>query len=199
MVRLHVIGWSEAITITLTIIGVVTVRRNNPILPTQFGEANEKLLLAALSIGGGWAIARMAPYTLDNIGIRVYHQKGSRQIRRIEFTYATKTKRKDTQTKATSFIRCTTTTTNHTWNLLVRRFGLFCFAIDRSSPSGLLSNRWMRMRFVQPEQSTKNRNRDRPPCAYHWRTVDVTSNFCHPNRDRLRVLLAITLFCWVPF
>lgn len=91
MVWLHVIRRPETITITLAIVGIIAVRRDYPILPAQFGEAHEELLLTALTFSGCRTVGRMTSHALDNVRIRVYHHEGSWQIWRVQLTYARET------------------------------------------------------------------------------------------------------------
>lgn len=52
-------------------------------------------------------------------------------------------------------------------------------------------NKWILTRSPQPEQSISRRKRDLAPSAYHCRTDDVTSSFCHPSFVNCTFLVAL--------
>lgn len=56
---------------------------------------------------------------------------------------------------------------------------------------GLSLNKWILTRSPQPEQSISRRKRDLAPSAYHCRTDDVTSSFCHPSFVNCTFLVAL--------
>lgn len=194
VIRAKIIGRTKTVTVALTIIGIVAMRCNNPILPAQFSETHIEFLLAALATHGHRTVGCMTAYTFYHIGIGINDQKWTHWIgARIEFVYRNEwfTTQKYFDIKwcnPDSHLDCVSVHLP-----FCRRFGLI---LVLEPFVGLLSNKWILKRPTHPEQSTRNRNRVFPPEAYHWRTVDVTSNFCHPSRDTWTLLLALNLICW---
>lgn len=69
------VGGAMVAAVAPAVVRVVALRRDHPVVPTQFFEADVEALLAALVTGVRRAVQRSSPHPFRRVGIGVDHQE----------------------------------------------------------------------------------------------------------------------------
>lgn len=194
-------SWSTAIT--LTVVRIVAVRCDNPVLPTQFAKIHIEFFLATLAMHRTRTVKSTSAYTFHSIRIGINDQKWSmwiiyivriwtrRKFSRFYFGATEEYKIQSSRKKVNSHFRMKSKRLPHSM-YVPRSFEL----VADDDWDGLSLNKWILTWSPQPEQSISNRKRDLAPSAYHWRTDVVTSSFCHPSFVNCTFLVALISVLW---